>query len=80
MIEDIFKSYFEKDVKTLADFKEINKLRDLILLLTARVGSKIEITKIASELGLSRETIYSYLGFFRKNLFYIFTYSLFSKC
>ncbi len=69
MIEDIFKSYFEKDVKTLADFKEINKLRDLILLLTARVGSKIEITKIASELGLSRETIYSYLGFLEKTYF-----------
>ncbi|MBU4031098.1 ATP-binding protein [Patescibacteria group bacterium] len=69
IIEDIFKSYFEKDVKTLADFKEISKLRDLILLLTARVSSKIEITKIASELGISRETVYSYLGFLEKTYF-----------
>lgn len=78
ILEDIFKSYFEKDVKNLADFREIQKLRDLILLLTNRVGSKIEISKIASELGVSRETIYSYLNFLEKTYF-IFVISSFSR-
>lgn len=69
VLEDIFKSFFEKDVKSLADFKELGKLRDLILLLANRVGSKIEISKIASEIGISRETVYSYLNFLEKSYF-----------
>ncbi len=69
LLEGIFKSYFEKDVKNLADFKEIAKLRDLILLLIPRSGSKIEISKLASELAVSRETIYSYLAFLEQTYF-----------
>lgn len=68
-LDDIFKSYFEKDVKSLADFKEINIFRDLILLLMQRVGSKVEISKLSSELGVSRETIYSYLAFLEGTYF-----------
>ena len=78
ILGDIFTSYFEKDVRALADFKELNKLRDLILLLTTRVGSKIEISKIASEIGTSRETVYSYLNFLEKTYF-IFLISPFSQ-
>ena len=69
LLEEIFKSYFEKDVKGLADFKEISKLRDLILLLIPRLGSRIEISKLASELAVSRETIYSYLSFLEQTYF-----------
>ena len=68
-LNDIFKSYFEKDVRTLADFKEISAFRNLILLLMQRVGSKIEISKLASEIGVSRETIYSYLSFLEATYF-----------
>ena len=78
ILEDIFKSYFEKDVKALTDFKGIRALRDLILLLANRVGSKVEITKIASELGISRETVYSYMGFLEQTYF-IFLVSPFSR-
>lgn len=78
VLEDIFKSYFEKDVRTLTDFKELGKLRDLILLLANRVGSRIEISKIASELGAARETIYSYLNFLEKTYF-IFLLNPFSR-
>jgi predicted AAA+ superfamily ATPase len=69
ILGDIFKSYFEKDVKTLADFKEIGNLRDTILLLAGRSGSKIEISKISIEIGVSRQTIYSYLNFLEKTYF-----------
>ena len=69
LLLDIFKSYFEKDVHGLADFKEINKFRDLLLLLLKRVGTKLDITKLASELGVSRETIYSYISFLEKTYF-----------
>jgi len=69
ILVDIFKSYFEKDVQGLADFKEINKFRDLLLLLLKRVGTKLDISKLASELGTSRETIYSYISFLEKTYF-----------
>lgn len=77
-LNDIFTSYFEQDVKTLADFKNINKLRDLIILLSARVGAKIEISKISSELGVSRETVYNYLSFL-ENTYFIFLVKPFSR-
>lgn len=66
---DIFKSYFEKDVGGLADFREINKFRDLLLLLLKRVGTKLDISKLASELGVSRETVYSYISFLENTYF-----------
>lgn len=68
-IEDIFKSYFEIDVRTLADFKNINIFRDLILLLLKRSGSRLEIDKISSELGVSRPTVYSYISFLQGTYF-----------
>jgi len=77
-LEDIFKSYFEKDVRLLSDFREINLFRDTILLLLKRAGNKIEITKIASEIGVSRETIYSYI-YFLKGTYFLFLLSPFTK-
>jgi len=74
ILEDVFKSFFEKDVKSLSDFRELRKLRDLIILLVNRAGSKLEISKIASEIGISRETVYSYLGFLEKSYFISLVY------
>lgn len=69
LLSEIFTSYFEKDAKNLADFRDMSKLRDLILLLVPRVGSRIEIVKLASELSVSRETIYNYLSFLEQTYF-----------
>lgn len=69
LLKGIFQSYFEKDVKTLADLKDRSRLRDLILLLVSRIGSRIEIEKIASELEVTRMTIYSYLEFLEATYF-----------
>lgn len=69
LLEAIFTSYFEKDVKALADFKDLAKMRDLILLLASRVGSKVDVVKLSSSLGLSRETVYNYLEFLEKSYF-----------
>lgn len=77
-LRDIFKSYYEKDIKGLADFRDLNAVRDLILLLTQRIGSRLDVTKLASELGVARETIYSYLSFLEATYF-ISTIAPFSK-
>lgn len=63
ILNDILVSYMEKDVRRLADFRRMDAFRDLILLLMQRLGSKLEITKLASEMELTRQTIYSYLSF-----------------
>ncbi len=77
-LEDIFKSYFEIDVRTLADFKDINIFRDLIFLLLKRTGTKLEIDKISSELGVSRPTVYSYISFLQ-GTYFIYLISPFTK-
>ncbi len=69
LLEEIFTSYFEKDAKNLADFKDMAKLRDLILLLIPRVGQRLEIAKLAASLAVSRETIYNYLYFLEQTYF-----------
>jgi hypothetical protein len=63
ILKEIFKSYYEIDVKTLADFKDLSLLNQLIHLLIPRIGSKLDISKLASEVGTSRETIGNYLTF-----------------
>lgn len=61
ILNNIQKSFFEKDLKLLTDYKDIRELRDLIILLLPRIGSKLDVSKIASELGVERYKIYSYL-------------------
>lgn len=68
-INDVFKSYFEIDVKKMADFSKIDSFRNLIFLLTSRVGQKLDISKLSSEIGVSRITIYSYLSFLESTYF-----------
>ncbi|EKD99392.1 MAG: hypothetical protein ACD_22C00274G0001 [uncultured bacterium] len=63
ILTNIFKSFFEKDLLLLSDFKDIKELRDLLILLTQRVGSLLDITKLAGEIGVSRPKVYSYLEF-----------------
>lgn len=66
LLEQVFTSYFELDVKSLADVRETTKLRDLILLLVARIGAKVDVSKLSSELGVTRETLYNYLSFLER--------------
>lgn len=74
-LNDIFNSYFEKDVKSLSDFKNIRAFRDILLLLIKRTGSKIDVSKMASTIGISRPTVYSYLSFLEQTYFISFVNS-----
>lgn len=69
MLEDIFSSYFQLEVLQLGDFRKANVVRDLILLLMQRTGSRLDINKLSVELGVSRETIYNYLSFLENTYF-----------
>lgn len=78
VLSDIFNSYFQHDVQILADFKKIDAFKKLLLLLSKRVGSKLDITKLASNISVSRETVYNYLSFL-ENTFFIKLLSPFSR-
>ena len=78
ILKNIFTSFFEKDLKILSDYKDIREIRDLILLLAPRVGSTLDISKIASELGVNRVKIYNYLEFLQ-GTFLIYLLPKFSR-
>jgi len=63
ILKNIFASFFEKDLKILSNYKDIQELRDLLLLLVPRIGSMLDITRISSELSINRSKIYNYLEF-----------------
>ena len=63
LLNDIFSSYINIDVRALADFQKIGELQQLMRLLALRIGNKLDITKLASTIGLSRPTVMQYLDF-----------------
>lgn len=69
LLSDIFTSYIEKDIRQMADFKNLAAFHDLMMLLMQRVGSLLDITKLASEVGISRDSVYTYLSFLEGTYF-----------
>jgi predicted AAA+ superfamily ATPase len=69
MLDDIFTSYFQMEVVQLGDFRRTNVIRDLILLLMERSGSRLDVQKLSKELGVARETLNNYLSFLEGTYF-----------
>jgi len=69
MLDDIFSSYFQLEVQGLGDFKKTNVIRDLILLLSQRTGTKLDVQKLSKELGVTRVTLGEYLSFLEGTYF-----------
>lgn len=78
MLKDIFSSYYQNEIVSLADYRKNEKIRDLILLLASRAGSQLDLVKLSQELGIARVTVYSYLAFLQATYF-IHLISPFSK-
>ncbi len=68
-IEDIFTSFFQYEITQLGDFRKNEIIRDLILLLMQRAGTRIDYFKIAKELKISRHTVKEYLAFLEGTYF-----------
>ncbi len=60
-LKDILNSHIELDVKLLGDVSSSDILYKLILLLSNRVGSKVDYTKIGSLLGINRLKVKDYI-------------------
>ncbi len=60
-LKDVLNSYIELDVRLLSDFSLSDTLYRLIAMLSVRVGSRIDYTKLASLVGIGRNQIKDYL-------------------
>ncbi len=69
ILKNIFASFFEKDIKVFSELKDVRELRDLILLLASRNGNLLDVSRLASELGVNRVKLYSYLEFLEGTFF-----------
>jgi predicted AAA+ superfamily ATPase len=68
-LDDIFSSFFQLEIMQLGDFRRNEVIRDLMLLLMQRLGSKLDIQKISKELGVSRPTLSEYISFLEGTYF-----------
>ena len=66
LLADIFSSYINIDIKSLADFRSEENVYKLIKLLSSRVGTRLDYSKISRISGLSRPTVINYIDFFEK--------------
>lgn len=68
-LEDIFTSYYQMEVMQLRDYRKNVAIRDLMVLLMQRVGSKLDISKLSRELGISRQSVNEYVTFLEGTYF-----------
>lgn len=69
LLKDIINSYIELDVRLMSDYSASEELYKFCKLLTARVGSKIDISKISSASGISRHKISEYINLLQYTYF-----------
>lgn len=77
-LDDIFTSFFQLEVVQLGDFRKNALVRDLMLLLARRIGSKLDIQKLSRDLGVSRPTLNDYIAFL-EGTYFIKTIKPFSR-
>ena len=64
LLWDIINSYIDMDVKLLSDYSLNKDLFNLVKLLSARVGSKVDFTKLSNVAGIDRRKISDYIYLF----------------
>ena len=66
ILNDVFSSYINIDVQSLADFRKIGELQQLLKVLAMRIGNKLDFSKLSNIVGVSRPTLKGYLEFLEK--------------
>lgn len=64
LLADIISSYLSIDVESLADFRKKEDFYDILKVLAARVGCKLDNAKLSRIMGISAQTLRNYLKFF----------------
>lgn len=66
IIDEIFRSYIEKDIAYLLRLERIDALKDLIKILASQIGELINLSEISSTTTLSLPTLKNYLSYLEK--------------
>ena len=69
LLKDIFDSFLKLDILFLSGFTKTEELYKIITLLSARVGSKIDYSKLSGISGINRHKVKDYLLFLEKTFF-----------
>jgi predicted AAA+ superfamily ATPase len=67
LISDILSSYINFDITLLSDIRNPTNLFKLIKLLSVRIGTKLDISKLTSLMGVARPTVENYLDLLEKS-------------
>jgi hypothetical protein len=66
IINEIYRSYLEKDIRFLLDIKKTEALTDLFRLVAVQSGSMVNVSELSSTLGIAAATVKNYLWYFEK--------------
>lgn len=77
-LTELTSSYLYKDILELSSIKHSTKLHSLLRLLAFQVGSLVSMSELASNLGMAKDTVESYIDLLEKS-FVLFRLSGFSK-
>lgn len=61
ILQDIISSYINIDIQQLADLRKLKEVYNIIHLMAARVGNKLDISKLSISSGLARPTLEHYI-------------------
>ena len=64
---ELSSSYLFKDILELSNIRHSRKLVDLLRLLSFQVGSQVSLTELGTSLGMSKETVASYIDLLEKS-------------
>ena len=65
-IDDIYKSYLERDIEQLLHVKKSDQFTNLVRMLSAQTGNLVNVTELSGSLGIIQETINNYLWYLEK--------------
>lgn len=77
-IKEIINSYLLKDILVYGGIKQSNKILDLLKLIAYQVGQEVSLQELARQLGISKNTVESYLDLLSK-VFVIYKVPGFSR-
>lgn len=66
LINEIYQSYLEKDIRFLLDIKKTEALTSLFRLMAAQGGSLVNVSELSSTLGIAAATVKNYLWYLEK--------------
>jgi len=77
-LEEIFSSFYQLVAIQLGDRRHALVIRDLMLLLMNKIGTRLDVQKMSQELNISRPTLHNYLSFLQAT-YYISLIKPFSR-